>query len=151
MIQGRTAWTVPVAASSNASQSWEESMYVEKRHRDDVCVLDLVGTCLQQESGDGLRDAVQSLLHDGTTKLVLNLGRVTHVDSAGLGRIVQCRALVERGGGTLKIASLTQGVRDLLSITKLVTVFETYDHEEDALTSFASPALAGPASARRES
>jgi anti-sigma B factor antagonist len=121
-------------------------MHVEKRHRNDVCILDVVGSCLQQESGDGLRDAVMALLYEGATKLVLNLGRVTHVDSAGLGRIVQCRALVERQGGTLKIASLTRGVRDLLSITKLVTVFETYDDEEQALTSFGLSPMADPAS-----
>jgi len=117
-------------------------MHVQKRHREDVGIVDVVGNCLMQEGGDELRDAVLSLLYDGTRKLVLNLGHVNHVDSSGLGHIVQCRALVEHQGGTLKISNLTKGVWDLLSITKLVTVFETYEREDDALVSFGLPPLA---------
>jgi anti-sigma B factor antagonist len=111
-------------------------MQVQKRHHNDVCILEFVGSILMKQGGDELRNAVAALLFDGKKKLVLNLGRVTHMDSAGLGDIVQCRALAERQGGALKIANLTKGVRDLLAITKLVTVFETFDHEEDAVTSF---------------
>ena len=121
-------------------------MQVQKRRWDDVAIVDVFGSCLQQEAGGELRDAVLSLLYDGTRKLVINLGRVTHVDSAGLGRIVECRALVERQGGTLKIANLSKGVRDVLSITKLVTVFDTYEHEDEALRSFTLSPLAESAS-----
>jgi anti-sigma B factor antagonist len=111
-------------------------MHVHKRYRDDVCVLDFTGNILLKEGGDALRDAVGALLYDGQRKLVLNLGRVAHMDSGGLGDIVQCRALAERQGGSLKISNLTKRVKDLLAITKLVTVFETYDLEEEAVRSF---------------
>jgi anti-sigma B factor antagonist len=111
-------------------------MHVQKRHRDDVCVLDYFGSILLKDGGNELRDAVASVLYDGSTKLVLNLGGVTHIDSGGLGDIVHCRALAERQGGALKLANLTRGVRDLLTITKLVTIFDTYEHEEEAVRSF---------------
>ncbi len=116
-------------------------MHVHKRHREDVCVLDFVGSILLQDGGDQLHDAVVASLREGKKKLVLNLGGVTHMDSSGLGHVVQCHALAQRQGGLLKIANLTTGVRNLLAITKLVTVFESYDREEDAVRSFAlSPA-----------
>ena len=111
-------------------------MPVHKRRLDDVCILDFVGQLLLKEGGDDLRDAVTGVLHAGTKKLVLNLAAVTHMDSGGLGDVVECRALAERLGGSLKITNLTKGVRDILSITKLVTVFETFDREEEALQSF---------------
>jgi len=76
------------------------------------------------------------VLHSGTKKLVLNLGAVTHMDSGGLGDVVECRAVAQRLGGSLKITNLTKGVRDILAITKLVTVFDTFDLEEEALRSF---------------
>ncbi|MBN2369865.1 MAG: STAS domain-containing protein [Vicinamibacteria bacterium] len=111
-------------------------MHVHKRYQDDVCVLDFAGSILLKEGGDELRDAVGALLYDGNKKLVLNLGRVGHMDSGGLGDIVLCRALAERQGGSLKLSNLTKGVKNILMITKLVTVFETYDLEEDAVNSF---------------
>ncbi len=116
-------------------------MHIHKRHRDDVCVLDFQGSILQQDGGDALHEAVMASLREGWTKLVLNLGGVIHMDSSGLGHVVQCHALAQAQGGLLKIANLTKGVRNLLAITKLVTVFESYEREEDAVRSFAfSPA-----------
>jgi anti-sigma B factor antagonist len=112
-------------------------MSIKKRNREDVCVLDFVGSILLKEGGDELRDTVAALLHSGKKKLVLNLSRVTHMDSGGLGDVVECHALATRLGGALKIANLTRRVHDLLCITKLVTVFETYDHEDEAVQSFA--------------
>ncbi len=112
-------------------------MPIRKRNREDVCVLDFVGNILLKEGGDELRDTVSAMLHAGKKKLVLNLSRVTHMDSSGLGDVVECHALATRLGGALKIVNLTRRVRDLLAITKLVTVFETYDHEDEAVRSFA--------------
>jgi anti-sigma B factor antagonist len=111
-------------------------MPIKKRNREDVCILDIVGSILLKEGGDELRDTVSAMLHDGRKKLVLNLGRVTHMDSGGLGDVVECHALATRLGGALKIANLTRRVHDLLAITKLVTVFETYEHEDEAVRSF---------------
>ena len=76
----------------------------------------------------------------GKTKILLNLGDVPYVDSAGLGEIVRTYTTISRQGGSLKLLNLTKRITDLLSITKLLTVFETYDSEADAVRSFSASA-----------
>jgi len=83
-----------------------------------------------------LRDAVTKLVEGGKSKILLNLADVPYVDSAGLGEIVRCYTTVSRKGGKLKLLNLTAKIRDLLAITKLLTVFETYDSEDEAVRSF---------------
>jgi anti-sigma B factor antagonist len=101
-----------------------------------VSILDLHGKILIGEGDDALRDAVAKLLEEGKTKILLNLADVPYVDSAGLGEIVRCYTTVSKSGGRLKLLNLTKKIQDLLSITKLLTVFETYDAEEQAVASF---------------
>jgi anti-sigma B factor antagonist len=79
---------------------------------------------------------VRSLLEQGQKKLVLDLGRVSYVDSAGLGELVQAHATTKNKGGVLKLLGINKRLKDLLTITKLVTVFDTYDTESAALASF---------------
>jgi anti-sigma B factor antagonist len=79
---------------------------------------------------------VTKLVDGGKTKILLNLAVVRYVDSAGLGEIVGCYTTVRRKGGKLKLINLTKKIQDLLAITKLLTVFETYDSEEEAVRSF---------------
>ena len=88
------------------------------------------------EGDDALREAVTRLVDGGRTKIVLNLAEVPYVDSAGLGEIVRCYTTVSRKGGRLKLLHLTKKIKDLLAITKLLTVFETYDSEDEAVKSF---------------
>ena len=102
----------------------------------DVVVLDLHGKILIGEGDDALRDAVNRLADAGKSKILLNLADVPYVDSAGLGEIVRCYTTVSKKGGKLKLLNLTAKIRDLLAITKLLTVFETYDSEADAVKSF---------------
>ena len=85
---------------------------------------------------DALREAVTKLVDGGKTKILLNLADVPYVDSAGLGEIVRCYTTVSRKGGKLKLINLTRKIQDLLAITKLLTVFETYDSEEEGVRSF---------------
>jgi anti-sigma B factor antagonist len=112
-------------------------MKIVERQVGDVIILDLQGKILIGEGDDALRDAVMRLVDGGKTKIVLNLGEVPYVDSAGLGEIVRCYTTVSRKSGRLKLLHLTKKIKDLLSITKLLTVFETYDSEEEAIRSFA--------------
>jgi anti-sigma B factor antagonist len=79
---------------------------------------------------------LRSLVQQGQKNLLLNLADVNYVDSAGLGAIVHAYATVKNQGGNLKLLNLTKRIRDLLSITKLLTVFESYDNEAEALKSF---------------
>lgn len=111
-------------------------MNIVERKVDDVTILDLHGKILIGEGDDALREAVTKLVDGGVQKLLLNLGDVPYVDSAGLGEIVRCYTTVSRKGGKLKLINLTKKIQDLLAITKLLTVFETYDSEEEAVKSF---------------
>jgi anti-sigma B factor antagonist len=111
-------------------------MKIVERQVSDVSILDLQGKILIGEGDDVLRDAVSKLVDSGKTKILLNLADVPYVDSAGLGEIVRCYTTVSRKGGKLKLINLTNKIRDLLSITKLLTVFETYDTEDQGVKSF---------------
>ncbi|HWX24997.1 MAG TPA: STAS domain-containing protein [Vicinamibacteria bacterium] len=111
-------------------------MKIVERHVGDVVILDLHGKILIGEGEDALRDAVTRLVDSGKKKILLNLAEVPYVDSAGLGEIVRCYTTVSRQKGSLKLINLTKKIKDLLSITKLLTVFETYDSEEEAVKSF---------------
>ena len=111
-------------------------MKIVERQAEDVVILDLHGKILIGEGDDALRDAVTRVVDAGKTKILLNLADVPYVDSAGLGEIVRCYTTVSRKGGRLKLLNLTKKIQDLLAITKLLTVFETFDTEPEALKSF---------------
>jgi anti-sigma B factor antagonist len=112
-------------------------MKIVERQVGDVVILDLHGKILIGEGDDALREAVTKLAEAGKTKILLNLADVPYVDSAGLGEIVRTYTTVSRKGGKLKLLNLTRKIQDLLSITKLLTVFETYESEDEAVRSFA--------------
>jgi anti-sigma B factor antagonist len=111
-------------------------MHIEERSAGDVTVLDLKGKMTLGEGDELLKDKINSLIHQGQKKLLLNLEGVPYIDSAGLGEIVRTYTTVSRQGGNLKLVNLTKRITDLLSITKLLTVFETFDNEPEALKSF---------------
>ena len=111
-------------------------MKIVERLVGDVVILDLQGKILIGEGDDQLRESVTKLTDSGRAKILLNLAEVPYVDSAGLGEVVRCYTTVSRKGGKLKLLNLTKKIQDLLAITKLLTVFETYDNEEEAIKSF---------------
>jgi anti-sigma B factor antagonist len=111
-------------------------MEIVERTVSDVTVLDLKGKMTLGEGDELLKDRINSLLADGRRKLLLNLEGVPYIDSAGLGEIVRTFTTVSRQGGKLKLLNLTKRIEDLLSITKLLTVFETFESEPDAIKSF---------------
>ena len=115
-------------------------MQIDERAAGDVTVLDLKGRMTMGEGDELLKDKVNSLILQGRKKLVLNLADVPYVDSSGLGEIVRTYTTVTKQGGSLKLANLTTRITDLLSITKLLTVFDTYDSEADAVRSFSAGA-----------
>jgi len=112
-------------------------MQLEQRMTGDVTVIKISGDITLNQGGDVLlKDKIQSLLQQGHTKLVLDLGGVSYVDSAGLGQLVQIHATTKNSGGALRMANVTKRLKDLLVVTKLVTVFDSYDSEAEALASF---------------
>jgi len=118
----------------------EKSMHIEERSVGDVVVLDLKGKITLGEGDELLKDKVNSLVNQGHRKILLNFADVPYVDSAGLGEIVRTYTTVSRQGGSLKLLNLTKRITDLLAITKLLTVFETFDAENEAIKSFSSSA-----------
>ena len=111
-------------------------MQIHQRAVGDVTIVDLTGKMTLGEGDELLRDKVNSLVQQGQKKIVLNLADVPYIDSAGLGEIVRTYTTVSRQGGSLKLLNLTKRIQDLLAITKLLTVFETFDSESEAVKSF---------------
>ena len=115
-------------------------MQIEERIVNEVTILDLKGKITLGEGDEALKDKINSLILQNRKRILLNLEDVPYIDSAGLGEIVRTFTTVSRQGGSLKLLNLTKRITDLLSITKLLTVFETYDNENDAVRSFAASA-----------
>lgn len=113
-------------------------MEIQERTVQDVVVLDLTGKLTIGEGDELLKERISNLLQQGHRHLLLNLEGVPYVDSAGLGEIVRTYTTVGRQGGKLKLVNLTKRITDLLAITKLLTVFETYESEADAVKSFSA-------------
>ena len=117
-------------------------MQIDERTIGDVAILDIKGRVQLGDGDELLKDKVNSLLNQGRKKIVLNLAEVPYIDSAGLGEVVRTFTTVSRQGGSLKLLNLTKRITDLLAITKLLTVFDTYDSEQEAVQSFSASAKA---------
>jgi len=113
-------------------------MTVSERPVGGVTILDASGSLTVGPGADRLRDKVRSLLQQGRKSLLLNLAHVSYMDSAGLGELVSAYTTTARQGGTLKLMGATKRLNDLLVITKLATVFESFDSEAAAIASFSS-------------
>lgn len=112
-------------------------MQIGQRMVGDVAIVEVIGDITLSKGGDVvLKDKVQSLLQQGYRKVLLDLGNVSYVDSAGLGQLVQIYATTSHLGGSMKLLNLTKRLKDLLVLTKLLTVFESYDSEAEAVASF---------------
>jgi anti-sigma B factor antagonist len=113
-------------------------MQIEERVVDDVTILDLKGKMTLGEGDELLKDKIGSLVSQGKKKILLNLEAVPYIDSAGLGEIVRTYTSISRQGGKLKLLNVSKRIQDLLVITKLITIFDSYDAEGEAVKSFAA-------------
>jgi anti-anti-sigma factor len=111
-------------------------MKIEKRNRDGVTVLDLGGKITIGKGDVALREAVQQTLESGAAKVLINLQDVTTIDSSGVGELVSAFTTATNRGAKLKLANLPAKVNDILQITQLITVFEVFDSEDEAIRSF---------------
>lgn len=112
------------------------ALQIAERQAGDVTILDLWGQITIGESSEALRAEIARLSEGGRKKLLLHLGGVNRIDSSGLGTLVACCTSVRRQGGELRLVRLNRRVYDLMVMTKLLTVFDTYDDEGPALESF---------------
>lgn len=109
---------------------------VKERQAGDVTILDLSGAVRMGEGAISLRNSIRGLADQGKKKILLNLSAVKNIDSSGIGELIANYTTISRDGGQLKLLNLTDKIRDLLVITKLLTVFDSYDNEAEALNTF---------------
>lgn len=111
-------------------------MKIETRTVNGVTVLDVSGKITLAEGSVDIRKSVRDLMDSGRDQILLNLGDVKYIDSSGIGELVSSFTTVTNKGGKLKLLNLTLKIRELLAITKLLTVFECFDDESEAVKSF---------------
>ncbi len=109
---------------------------ISERQAGDITILDMDGKVTIGEGSVALRTTIRRLLGEGKKKILLNLGRVGYVDSSGIGELVSSFTAVNKEDGSLKLLNLTQKIQDLLAITKLLTVFDVFENEGEALSSY---------------
>jgi len=115
-------------------------MKIAQRAVGDVTILDLDGRLILDEGFEPLRLVLNRVIGEGRRKLLLNMERVTFLDSAGVGLVACKYVTLCRYGGELKLCSLRARTHEVLKVTKLLSVFESFDSEADALASFTSSA-----------
>jgi len=111
-------------------------MKIELRTVGDVHLLDCSGKITLGEGTMAVRNTVRNILKKDGKKIILNLGNVDYIDSSGIGELVSTYTTVANEGGQLKLMNLTKKIQELLAVTKLMTIFQVYDSEKDALASF---------------
>jgi anti-sigma B factor antagonist len=125
-------------------------MQMSEREVGGVTILDLAGKLTIDQDAQRLKDKINSLIHQERTRVIVNLAEVSYIDSGGLGQLVSCYGSLARTSGGLKLLNVNKRNHDLLSITHLVTVFQTFDSEAEAVASFARPAAGARAAGASE-
>ena len=116
------------------------NLYLNERRVEDVTILDLKGR--ERIRGVmGLHESIRCLAREGKIQVLLDLAWVKHIDSDGLGELVSSHTTLDEKGGALKLMHMTESVHDLMTVTKLLTVFDVYDDEPEALASFVGETL----------
>jgi anti-sigma B factor antagonist len=125
---------------SESRQGAIMQLKITKRTVDGILAIGCSGRIVFGEESSMLRDDVKQALHDGAKRIVLNLGEVNYIDSGGLGTLVALHTTAHNAGASIKLAHLTKRVDDLMQVTKLLTVFEVYHSEYEALEAFRTAA-----------
>jgi anti-sigma B factor antagonist len=112
------------------------ALEIHSREHEGVTILDMKGRITVGPEATALREAVSKAVADGVRQLVLNLAQVDFIDSTGLGAVVMCSTTLRKNGGSVKLLNLNRRNIELLVMTKLATVFETFNDEQDAVNSF---------------
>jgi anti-sigma B factor antagonist len=115
-------------------------MRIGNRRLGNVAVVDVAGTFSVVTRPGQLKEVVTELVHSGSRQIVLNLAGVRYIDSSGLGELVACYLTAERQGSTIKLANLDGRTKDVLVLTRLLSLFESHPSEDAAVHSFASAA-----------
>ncbi|MFL6196172.1 MAG: STAS domain-containing protein [Thermoanaerobaculia bacterium] len=111
-------------------------MNVNVRQNGDVTILDLRGKITIGSGDVALRNSIQEVMNTGAKKVLINMNDVSTIDSSGIGELVSAYTTATNRGAKLKLYNLPAKVSDILTITQLITVFDVFDNEEDAVRSF---------------
>ena len=117
------------------------NLYINERRVEDVTILDLKGRERIRGVTVALHKSIRCLADEGKIQILLDLAWIKHIDSAGLGELIASHVTLANKGGALKLMHMTESVHELMSITKLLTVFDVYDDEPEALASFVGETL----------
>lgn len=112
------------------------ALRIEAKESDGVTVVTLAGRVTLGDESNQLRNKIKDLLTQGKNRMVLDLGDVSYIDSAGLGAFVSAFTSARSGGGEIKLARITKRFDELLNITKLVTIFDVHNSVADAVKAF---------------
>lgn len=129
----RGLWYVLKEITTNFQEVF---MQINEREVNGVTVLEIHGKILMGEGDIAIKKKVDELLAENVKNVVLDLADVPYIDSSGLGELIRCYTTMRKASGTLKLANVTERIVDLLTITKLITVFEYYKSVDDAVKSY---------------
>ena len=114
-------------------------MAITERKAGDVTIIDVEGRVTLEEGADEFRELTRTVIREGQIKLVINLEKVPYIDSTALGEIIRCYTTLTRLGGGLKLLGVGPTVHRLLVITRLLSIFDLFDEQAEALKSFGKP------------
>jgi anti-sigma B factor antagonist len=112
------------------------SLQITERHYKTLIIMDLAGNIRLGEGNIIFRKALKLIVEDGNKNILVNLASVNYIDSSGLGELVAGYVSLEKVGGRLKLLNLNERVRNIMVMTKLLTIFEVFENEDDAVASF---------------
>jgi len=115
------------------------ALKMTSREVDGVTVIAMDGRIVLGEESNALREKVKALVAEGKKKVVMNMDNVTFIDSAGLGTLVAAHHSAKNQGASLRLCHLGTKFQEVLQITKLMTIFEVYNTEAEAVASFSKP------------
>ena len=113
------------------------NLKITERRNESITILDLEGNIRLGDGAANLRQALRVLVEKGDRRVLLNMAGVSHIDSSGLGELVSSYTTLHKAGGELKLFNLSDRVHELMTMTKLLTVFDVFDSESEAIESFA--------------
>jgi|SRR5215217_2946350 len=117
------------------------NLYINQRRAEGVTILDLKGRDRIRGATMALHESIRCLVREGKIQVLLDLASVKHIDSGGLGELVSSHLTLDEKGGALKLMHMTESVQELMTITNVLTVFDVYDDEPEALASFGGETL----------
>jgi len=117
------------------------NLYINERRVEDVTILDLKGRERIRGAALALHESIRCLAGEGKIQVLLDLAWVTHIDSAGLGELIASHVTLDKKGGALKLMHMTESVHEVMTMTKLLTVFDVHEDEPKALASFVGETL----------